>query len=70
MNKQVEKIIISKYGIAMTESEWLNVLDTYTLNEIQIIWFELFDLTARKYFRSYLQDRITGRKYGRQGRLK
>jgi len=54
----------------MKESEWLNVLDTYTLDEIQIIWFELFDLTARKYFRSYLQDRVTNRKFGRQGLLK
>ena len=66
----VNKLIISKYGIAMKESEWLNVLDTYTLDEIQVIWFELFDLTARKYFRSYLQDRVTNRKFGRQGLLK
>lgn len=66
----VDRLIISKYGITMTESEWLNVLDTYTLDEIQVIWFDLFDLTARKYFRSYLQDRVTGRKYGRQSWLK
>jgi hypothetical protein len=66
----VDRLIISKYGITMSESEWTNVLDTYTLDEIQVIWFDLFDLTARKYFRPYLQDRVSGRKYGRQGRLK
>jgi len=64
------RYIISKYGITMTESEWLNVLDTYTLDEIQVIWFDMFDSCARKYFRTYLQDRVLKKKFGRQARLK
>ena len=54
----------------MKESEWLNVLDTYTLDEIQILWFDMFDATARDNFRQYLQHRVVNGMFGRQGRLK
>ena len=55
--------ISTKNGLTMSLTEWIEYLDTLSLDEIKTLFWDEFSSEARKTLNPYLKKRISNIKY-------
>lgn len=60
-------LILISLNINTTLDEWHEYLDTFTLDEICVIWYDIFDKENRTLLRPYLHKRMVNKHYHRMG---